>query len=85
MLIKKGELIDYIYIVERGIVEVSTMVCGKPVVLERLFRGSVINFKTIFLETKSQVYMNFAVESVIKSLSITDILKIREKNQRIAR
>ena len=49
-LIKKGDDINNIYIVEQGIVEVSIMISGKPIVLERLFRGSVINFKTIFRE-----------------------------------
>ena len=49
-LIKKGDKINDIYIVEQGIVEVSILVSGKPVILERLFRGSVINFKTIFRE-----------------------------------
>lgn len=59
-LIKKGEKIDNIYIVEQGIVEVSILISGKQVVLERLFRGSVINFKTIFSNYKSQVTMTFA-------------------------
>ena len=59
-LIKKGEKIDNIYIVEQGIVEVSILISGKQVVLERLFRGSVINFKTIFSDYKSQVTMTFA-------------------------
>ena len=52
-LIKKDEKINDIYIVEQGIVEVSILVSGKPVILERLFRGSVINFKTIFRDTES--------------------------------
>ena len=84
-LIKKGEKIDNIYIVEQGIVEVSVMISGKPIVLERLFRGSVINFKTIFRAAQSQVTMTFAVESVIKKLSTDAIKYLRDKNSKIDR
>ena len=69
MLISKGEEIDQIYIVEQGIIEVYVIIGSKQVVLERLFRGSIINFKNIFRKTKSEVYMRFAVESVVKSIS----------------
>lgn len=37
-----------IYIIEHGIAEIYIMVNGKEIVLERLFRGSVINYKSIF-------------------------------------
>ena len=61
------------------------MISGKPIVLERLFRGSVINFKTIFRDAQSQVTMTFAVESVIKKLSIGAIKYLRDKNSKIDR
>ena len=40
--------IDSIYIVEQGIVEVVVTIGGKETVIERLFRGSVINYKNAF-------------------------------------
>ena len=43
-----GDDLSDIYILEQGIVEVFLTVNGKDIVLERLFRGSVINYKNIF-------------------------------------
>ena len=40
--------IDEIYIIEHGIAEIYLTINDKDVVLERLFRGSVINYKSIF-------------------------------------
>ena len=85
LLISEGEDIDQIYIVEQGIIEVYVVIGGKQQVLERLFRGSIINFKNIFRKTKSQVYMRFAVESVVKSLSKENIEKIRKMDKIIDR
>lgn len=85
LLISKDEEIDQIYIVEKGIIEVYVIVGGKEVILERLFRGSIINFKNIFRKTKSQVNMRFAVESVVKSLSKPNIEKIRKMDKIIDR
>ena len=42
------ERISEIYIIEHGIAEIYLSINGKDVVLERLFRGSVINYKSIF-------------------------------------
>ena len=85
MLISKGEDIDQIYIVEQGIIEVYMIIGSKQVVIERLFRGSIINFKNIFRKTQSKVYMRFAVESVVKSISIYKITEIRQRDKIINR
>ena len=45
---KVGDPIDAIYIIEHGIAEIYLTIKGKDFVLERLFRGSVINYKSIF-------------------------------------
>ena len=43
-----GDPIDQIYIIEHGIAEIYLVINGKDIVLERLFKGSVINYKSIF-------------------------------------
>ena len=47
--IEIGSAIDNIYIVEDGIVEIYLKIHGTEVILERLFRGSVINYKSMFI------------------------------------
>ena len=50
-LINQNDPVDQIYIIEKGIVEIYLKMGSKEVVLERLFKGSVINYKTVFTET----------------------------------
>jgi CRP-like cAMP-binding protein len=85
MLMSVGDTISEIYIVEKGMVELYVNINGKELVLERLFRGSVINYKTIFREENCQVSMRFASESVIKSLSLVDLKAIRLKDKKLNR
>ena len=89
MLMNVGDDLSDIYILEQGIVEVFLTVNGKDIVLERLFRGSVINYKNIFSQDgddhKSKVNMRIAQEAVIKLLSKKDIEIIRGKNKELNR
>lgn len=43
-----GDAINELCILEHGIAEVYLTLNGRDVVLERLFRGSVINYKGVF-------------------------------------
>lgn len=79
---KKVRLVTDIIIIESGQVEIFMNVDGKQVVLERLFRGSVINYKSIFLnkELPREIGLRFSCESVIKKLSSDDLKMISKKN-----
>ena len=81
MLVNQGDNIDEIYIIERGIVEIFLKIGGNDIVLERLFRGSVINYKNLFTKEKSQVSMRFATEGVVTSLSMPRLKRIRTNNK----
>ena len=48
----QGEELHEIFIVEEGVIEVYLEIGGQDVVLERLFRGSVINYKNILSYSK---------------------------------
>jgi len=82
-----GDPIDEIFIIEHGIAELYIPINGRDIVLERLFRGSVINYKNVFHNTekdstdkvKYQVNLRFATESIIKILHIDDIIELRER------
>ena len=68
---------------EHGIVEIYINMNGQEVVLERLFRGSVINYKNIFSKSTAKMNLRFAAESVVKSLSLSNIKKIRKHDNQI--
>lgn len=46
--LKIGDPINELCILEHGVAEVYLVINGREVVFERLFRGSVINYKSIF-------------------------------------
>ena len=70
-----------IYIIEHGIAEIYLTINGKDVVLERLFRGSVINYKSIFQKglMKFQVNLRFVSDAVVKILDYDDLEELRKK------
>jgi len=54
---------------ESGIIEVYTEFEGSEFVIERLFKGSIVNYRTFFMEEKGVVNLRFAMPSVLKALS----------------
>jgi len=50
ILFKPGDLANRILVIVDGVIEVLTYFEGRRFVIERLFRGSVLNYKNIFLE-----------------------------------
>ena len=68
-----------IYILEHGIAEIYLTINGKDIVLERLFRGSVINYKSIFQKNvKFQVNLRFVSDAVVKILEWRDLEELRK-------
>ena len=49
-LIKKGEDTSYLYIIELGQIEVVKTIEGNEFVVEKLGRGSILNYTSIFVE-----------------------------------
>lgn len=47
--------------------------------LERLFRGSVINYRTFFMEEHGKVYIRFSTQSVMQELTYETMEKIALK------
>lgn len=84
-LIEQGDEINDIYIIERGIVEIFVKIGGNDIVLERLFRGSVINYKNIFTRDKSQVNMRFATEGVVTSLNRERLNQLKKNDKKLAK
>ena len=67
-LLQERDKVDTIYIVISGLLEVYTEFDGNEFLLERLGPGSVINYRTIFME--EEVYVN------IKAITITHLQQL---------
>jgi len=75
-----GKEVSELYILEKGIIEVYMEIENEEFVIERLFKGSVINFETFFKSSlnknnsgtpknKALVSMRFIQQGVIKVLT----------------
>ena len=60
---------DELYFLQSGMIEVYTEFEKKEFVIERLFKGSIVNYRTFFMEERGTVSLRFAAPSVLKVLS----------------
>jgi CRP-like cAMP-binding protein len=77
---KAGADADELYFLQSGIIEVYTEFEKKEFVIERLFKGSIVNYRTFFMEERGAVNLRFAVPSVLKVLSKDKMTQIVEKH-----
>ena len=49
---------------------------GKEFVIERLFRGSIVNYRTFFMEENGICSLRFAANSILKALHKDEMMKI---------
>ena len=59
--------------------EVSTRFEGLDFVIERLFRGSVLNYRTFFMEEGAAVQLRFGKASVMQELPYTTMQGILKR------
>lgn len=62
--IKSHEL----YLIEYGVIEIFTYIDGNEFILERLYRGTIINHRAIFMEDNNYVYARCRTNVYILSL-----------------
>lgn len=71
---------DELYFLQSGMIEVYTEFEKKEFVIERLFKGSIVNYRTFFMEERGTVSLRFAAPSVLKVLSKEKMASIIEKH-----
>lgn len=65
---------------QSGMIEVYTEFEGKEFVIERLFKGSIVNYRTFFMQESGSVSLRFAAPSVLKVLSKDRMNQIASKH-----
>ena len=76
-----GDDADELYFLQSGMIEVYTEFEGKEFVIERLFKGSIINYRTFFMQESGSVSLRFAAPSVLKVLSKERMTAIASKHK----
>ena len=70
MLQEPGDNAESLYILIDGVIEIfTTNEVGEEFIIEKLFRGSVINYRTFFMEDDGKLYYRFGKHSVCSKLS----------------
>jgi uncharacterized protein YrzB (UPF0473 family) len=88
---EKGEIIQNVgenansnmYIILNGMVELFTHFEEHPFVLERLWRGSVINYRTFFQEYETQVATRCKTKTILLSLSYEKMLDLTKHYEKM--
>ena len=62
-------------------IEVYTVFENKEFVIERLFKGSIVNYRTFFMQESGSVSIRFAAPSVLKVLSKERMNQIANKHK----
>ena len=60
-----GDDATSLFFLQSGIIEVSTIFEGQEFVLERLFRGSILNYRTFFMEEGAAIQLKFSKASIM--------------------
>ena len=81
---KAGDNADELYFLQSGMIEVYTEFEKREFVIERLFKGSIVNYRTFFMEERGTVNLRFAAPSVLKVLSQQKMNSICEKHPQLA-
>jgi len=65
-----------------GVIEIyTTTEGGHEFVIEKLFRGSIINYRTFFMEDDGKLYYRFGKNSICSSIHYKDFASIFPKHE----
>lgn len=75
-----GDDATTLYFLQDGMIEIYTKTdSGEDFILEKLFPGSVVNFRTFFLESNAEVYFRFGRKSYCRELTFSNFESLLPK------
>ena len=81
LLQQPGDNATTLYFLQDGVIEIFTKTeHDHEFVLEKLFRGSIINYRTFFMEESGKVFYRFGRNSICSALSISKMEEIAARN-----
>ena len=80
VILRRDSILDSIYFIEEGKVELSTEFEGNLFVIEKLGPGSVINHRAVFLRDQMYVDIKALTEVKILKLSLDKMMSLVNKH-----
>ena len=65
ILQRPGDTATSLFFIQDGIVEVYSDFDGNNFVIERLHRGSIINYRNWFMDDEAQVFIRFETNAIV--------------------
>ena len=56
---------------------------GKEFILEKLFRGSIVNYRTFFMDEDGKVFYRFARSSILAMIDHEKLIGITERHPKL--
>ncbi|CDW83695.1 cyclic nucleotide-binding protein [Stylonychia lemnae] len=82
-LFKESEQSNAMFVVKNGIVEISCQIENQELVIERLYRGSIINHRSFLVADKSDISCKCAQTMTLFYLTFDQIKRLRMKNSKL--
>lgn len=84
-LFKPGQEITHLRIVQDGLLEVFSIFDEQEVILDRLMRGSILNYRTFFTSEPSQVYIRAAKNSKVMEITFEQLQRLSKESAQYER
>ena len=81
ILQEPGEDATCLYFLQDGVIEIFTTFEGNEFILEKLFRGSIVNYRTFFMEQEGTVWYRFGRSSICFTLTIDKMNELCGKHK----
>ena len=83
ILLSPGDIITRLYLLQDGVIEVYIQGENHEFVLEKLFRGSIINHRTFFTENSTDVNYRFARSSICFAITHEKLMEILQRHKEL--
>lgn len=81
VLLMEGDKVESIFVVLSGTLEIYSEFEGNEFIIEKLHRGSVLNYRTIFNGEEMHVGVRATENTYLLELSLEKLTEIRESNK----
>lgn len=80
ILQRPGDDATKLFFLQEGQIDIYTFFEEHEFVIEKLYKGSVINYRTFFMEEDGQVYFKFSKNSIVLELDYREMNNIAIKH-----
>jgi len=80
-----GETATTLYFLQNGVIEVFIDCENYEFILEKLFKGAIINYRTFFNENTTEVCYRFARSSICFAIPYDKLMEILQRHKELER